>query len=177
MITLTIILIAVPVILIIALFTRKGIITEAAIDIDKPQQQVFDYLVLMKNQEQYNAWLMVDPKMKKEYSGTDGQPGSALAWESKTKTDGKARQQITDITAPEKIAFELVFEKPVPSKAHYWFELTPINATQTHIVWKYEGNPAPYYLLRVSHLIFRLKKKTTGYMQKSLVNVKRILEG
>ena len=52
MITLTIILIAVPVILIIALFTRKGIITEAVIDIDKPQQQVFDYLVLMKNQEQ-----------------------------------------------------------------------------------------------------------------------------
>ena len=173
---LIILLVVVPVVLIAALFTRKGIITGASIDINKPQQLVFDYLLLMKNQENYNAWLMVDPNMKKTYTGTDGQPGFILAWDSKNKKDGKASQQITNVISPEKIEVELIFEKPVPSKARYWFELSAISDTQTHVKWLYEGNPTPYYLLRVSHMIFRLKKQVTKYMQVSLVNLKQIME-
>jgi uncharacterized protein YndB with AHSA1/START domain len=176
MILITIILVAIPIVLIIALFTRKGIQTMVAIDINKPQQQVFDYLVLMKNQENYNAWLMIDPKMKKDYTGTDGEQGFLLAWESKNKKDGKASQRIVAINAPEKIEIELIFESPVPSTAHYRFELTAINDTQTRVNWIYEGNPTPYYFLRVSHLLLMLKKQATKYMQASLNNLKNILE-
>jgi uncharacterized protein YndB with AHSA1/START domain len=173
---LIILIIAVPIVLIVALFTSKGITAQAAIHINKPRQQVFDYLVLLQNQEHFNAWMMVDPQMKKTYTGTDGQPGAVLAWESKTKTDGKASQRIIKVTPSQKIEIELIFEKPVPSKARYWFELSPISATQTHVNWNFEGNPAPYYWLRVSHMIFRLKKRTRGYMEKSLANLKGILE-
>jgi hypothetical protein len=177
MITLTVILIAVPLILIIALFTRKGIQTSAAIVIDKPQQQVFDYLTIMKNQENYNAWLMVDPHMTKTYTGTDGQPGFIMAWDSKNKKDGKASQRIVNLSVPENIDIELIFESPVPSKAHYRFELTPVSEKQTQVTWVYEGNPAPYYWLRVSQLLLRLKKRVDQYMQISLKNLKNILEG
>src|ERR1700749_5272990 len=98
-----IILIAIPVILLIALFSRKGIQTSASIDINKPQQQVFDYLALLKNQEHFNAWLMIDPKMKKEFTGAEGQPGFVYAWESKNKKDGKGSQKIIKTAPPEQI--------------------------------------------------------------------------
>ena len=176
MILLTIFLVAIPVILIMAFFTHKGINAETTIDINKPQQEVFDYLVLLKNQEQYNAWLMTDPKMSKGYAGTDGQPGFILSWNSKNKITGKASQQITEVIVPKKIGVEINFVKPMLSKAQYWFELSPVNDSKTHVTWIYQGNPAPYYLLRVSHLVFRLKKRVSGYMQTSLVKLKNILE-
>jgi uncharacterized protein YndB with AHSA1/START domain len=176
MILLTIFLIVIPVILIAAFFICTGINAETTIDINKPQQEVFDYLVLLKNQEHYNAWLMTDPQMSKDYTGTDGRPGFILSWNSKNKITGKASQQITNIVAPEKIEIELIFEKPLPSKARYWLKLTAVNDSKTHVTWIYQGNPAPYYLLRVSHMVFRLKKRATGYMQVSLANLKNILE-
>jgi hypothetical protein len=176
MITLTIILIAVPIILIIALFTRKGITAESAIDISRPQQQVFNYLSVLKNQEQYNAWLKIDPKIKITYSGTDGQAGSAMAWESSYRKDGKAHQNLISLTAPEQIEVALVFEQPVPSEARYLFELTALNDNSTRVTWRYEGNTAPYYILRVTHLLLQLKKKVRKYMEASLANLKTTLE-
>jgi len=176
MIMLTIILTALPVILIIALFTRKGIQTSATIDIERPRQQVFDYLIKLKNQEQYNAWLLVDPKMLKTYTGNDGEVGFIQAWDSKNNKDGKASQRILGIAAPDQIKIEIIFEKPIASKAIYHFELTPLNETRTHVKWVYEGNPSPYYLLRVFHLLLRLKKRATRYMESSLVNLKNIME-
>jgi len=176
MIMISVFLVVIPIILVIALFMRKGIDITTSIDINKPQQQVFDYIVLLKNQEHYNAWLMVDPKMNKTYTGTDGTLGFILAWESKNKTDGKAHMQIAEIVVPQKITVDVVFEKPVPSKARFWLELAAINNMQTRVTFTYEGNPAPYYLLRVSQMTFRLKRRVTGYMQASLVNLKNILE-
>jgi len=176
MITLTIILIAIPIILIIALFTRKGITTDAAIDINQPQQQVFDYLTIIKNQEHYNAWLMIDPNMKITYTGTDGQAGAAMAWESKNKKDGIGSQRIVSANAPENIEIELVFEQPIPSKARYWFQLNSLDETSTRVTWRYEGNTAPYYMLRVTHLLLQLKKRVRKYMEASLTNLKSTLE-
>src|ERR1700744_5273130 len=123
MIILIVVLLAIPIILIIAIFTHKGIQAAAAIDINKPQRQVFDYLALLKNQQYYNSWLMIDPKMTREFTGTDGQPGFIYAWESKNKKDGKGSQKIAKVTSPEQIEVEITFEKPVPSKARDWFEL------------------------------------------------------
>jgi hypothetical protein len=170
MITLTIILIAIPIILIIALFTRKGITTEAVIDINQPQQQVFDYLATLKNQQRYNAWLMTDPNMKITYTAT------AMAWESKNKKDGTGSQTVISANAPESIEIELIFQKPVPSKARYWFLLTSLTETSTRVTWRYEGNTAPYYLLRVTHLLLQLKKRVWKYIEGSLVNLKNNLE-
>jgi hypothetical protein len=176
MITLTIILIAIPIILIIALFTRRGITTESAIDINRPQQQVFDYLSVLKNQVHYNAWLMIDSNIKITYSGTEGQADSAMSWESKYIQNGKAHQQIISLTELDQIEIELVFEQPVPSKAHYWFVLTALNKSSTRVTWRYEGNTAPYYLLRVTHLLLQLKKRVRKYMEASLANLKNTLE-
>lgn len=176
MITITILLIAVPVILIIALFKDTVINTTAAITVNQPRPVVFDYLATLKNQEHYNAWLIADDKMNIGYSGQDGNTGSILWWTSKHKSNGNGAQRIVSLAAPETVAIEMTFEQPVPTKAHYHFELLALNDRQTQVTWIFEGNPKPYYLLRVSHLLFRLKKRVHRYMELSLRNMKYQLE-
>lgn len=176
MITITILLIAVPVILIIALFRDTAINTTATITVDRPCRVVFDYLATLKNQERYNAWLIAGDRINIGYSGQDGQTGSMLSWTSKHKSSGNGSQRIISLTAPETVAIEMTFEQPVPTKAHYRFELLALSDRQTQVTWIFEGNPKPYYLLRVSHMLFRLKRRVHHYMELSLRNMKDQLE-
>jgi uncharacterized protein YndB with AHSA1/START domain len=170
MITITILLIAVPVILVIAFFRNTAINTTAAITIDQPRQVVFDYLATLKNQEHYNAWLLADHKMNISYNGAE------LIWASQHKTGGHGSQRIVHVITPETIEIEIAFEQPLPTKAHYHFDLVALSDTRTQVTFVFKGNSKPYYLLRVSHLLFRLKKRIRYYMEQSLRNVKDQLE-
>jgi hypothetical protein len=176
MITITILLIAIPVILIIALFKDTTINSSATIIVEQPRHLVFDYLASLKNQEHFNAWLMADPQMNIRYSGDDGLPGSILMWSSKHIANGNGSQQIINVLAPEKIEIEITFEQPVPTKARYHFVMAALSDTQTQVTWVFEGNSEPYYLLRVLQLLFHLKRRVIKYMELSLRNVKDQLE-
>jgi len=176
MITLIIILIAVPVILLIALFRKNGFKLERKILINRPLADVFSYVNLLKNQDNFNKWVMMDPNRKKTFIGTDGTVGFIYSWESKQKRAGKANMQITRTTTNERINFEIHFERPVPSIAYMSMQLQAITGTQTNLIWSFYGNPRPYYLLRVAHLLFRVKKVVGWDMQESLEMLKQILE-
>ena len=67
------ILIAIP--LIVALFVKKDYAIERQVVINKPKQEVFNYIKFLKNQDNYSKWNMIDPNMKKAYTGTDGTVG------------------------------------------------------------------------------------------------------
>jgi hypothetical protein len=49
--------------------------------IDQPVEKMFAYLRQIKNQTQYNKWVMQDPDLKQKFRGTDGTPGFVVAWE------------------------------------------------------------------------------------------------
>ena len=176
MIFLAIILISIPICLIAALFIRKGFTVEQEIIVAKPITEVFNYLKLLKNQDQYYVRLMSDPKIKKEFTGTDGTVGFVYAWHSRNPKVGTVAMEITELREPDKVGFVMRFEKPFVSRALNSFNLTAINDNQTNIRWIYKSNIRPYYLLRVAHLLFRLKKTVSKRMQASLSNLKEILE-
>ena len=54
-------------ILIIALLTKKEYFIQREILIDAPLPKVFDYLKQLKNQDNFNKWVMADPDMKKRF--------------------------------------------------------------------------------------------------------------
>ena len=83
------VLVAIP--LILALFVKKTYSVEREITIGKPQQEVFDYIKFLKNQNNFSKWATMDPAMKQEFRGTDGQAGFVSAWESKDKRCGQGR--------------------------------------------------------------------------------------
>ena len=69
--------------LIIALFMKKEHYVNREIIINAPRQKVFDFLKLLKNQDQFNKWAMADTDRKKEFKGTDGTVGYIYCLERK----------------------------------------------------------------------------------------------
>jgi uncharacterized protein YndB with AHSA1/START domain len=97
--------------LIIGLFSKKGYVIERSVLINKPQQEVFNYMKLMKNQDYFSKWVMKDPGMKKDFRGTDGTDGFVYAWDSTNKNAGKGEMEIKKIKGEERIDMEIRFER------------------------------------------------------------------
>ncbi len=126
-------------VLIAAIFVRKDYSVEREIVINKPKQQVFDYLKLLKNQDNYSKWAMMDSKMKKEYTGTDGTVGFISAWDSENDEVGSGEQEITKITEGERIDFQLRFQKPIKSSSPAYMTTESLSDSTTKVKWGMKG--------------------------------------
>ena len=83
------ILIAIP--LVVALFTPDSYDVEREVIINQPKSIVFNYVKLLKNQDEYSKWARMDPDMQKSFRGTDGTVGFISAWDSENPDVGKRR--------------------------------------------------------------------------------------
>lgn len=134
------IIIAIP--LIIGLFVSRDYKVERAITINKPKQQVFDYIKYLKNQDSFSKWAQMDPNMKKEYRGTDGRVGAVSYWNSEDGNVGEGEQEIKTIKDGERIDYELRFKRPIESTAPAYM-ITEDAGQNTVVRWGFEGN-SPY---------------------------------
>src|ERR1700741_998777 len=125
--------------LIIALFTKKDYAVEREIVINKPKMEVFDYVKLLKNQDNYSVWAMRDPNMKKEFTGTDGTVGAISKWDSQMDHVGKGEQEIKQIIDGERIDYELRFIKPFEATDNAYMAFASIDSTQTNVKWGFNG--------------------------------------
>jgi hypothetical protein len=107
----------VVILLVVALFVKKDYSVTRETEISKPKQIVFNYIKFLRNQDNFSKWASMDPNMKKEYRGTDGEAGFVSAWESAFKNVGKGEQEITKITEGERIDFNIHFIKPFEGRA------------------------------------------------------------
>ncbi len=139
-------IIAIP--LIIALFVSNDYNITRSIIIIKPQQEVFDYIKQLKNQEQFSKWVMTDPNMKTTFTGTDGTVGCIYAWDSENKQAGKGEQEIMKINEGEGIDVEVRFEKPFKGIANTPIHTEAISANETKVIWGMIGtNKYPMNLM------------------------------
>lgn len=126
--------------LIIAIFIKQDYVVEREIIINKPRQQVFDYLKHLKNQDNYSHWATMDAEMKKEYTGTDATVGFVYAWESKKKDVGQGEQEIMGITEGERIDFEIRFKKPFNNVAESYLITESITEHHTKVIWGFDSS-------------------------------------
>ncbi|RZJ55092.1 MAG: hypothetical protein EOO45_30090, partial [Flavobacterium sp.] len=87
--------------LLAAAFMRKEYLIEREITINKPKQEVFNYIKMIKNQDNFSKWNKADPAMKKEFSGTDGTVGFIYKWDGNDEV-GTGEQEITKISDGER---------------------------------------------------------------------------
>lgn len=140
------ILIALP--LIVALFLKKEYSVQKEIVINKPKQEVFDYLRFLKNQDNFSKWNTIDPNMKKSYRGTDGTVGFVSHWESDNEEVGWGEQEIIKITEGERIDFELRFLKPFEATEPAFMSTESISENQTNVKWGFSGHMSyPFNLM------------------------------
>lgn len=166
------IIIAIP--FIVTLFTKKDYSVERDISINKPKQEVFDYVKYLKNQDNFSRWATMDPNMKKTFSGTDGTVGFVSAWESDNPDVGKGEQEIIKIAEGERIDFELRFLEPFQSTAPAYMTTESISENQTTVRWGFSGHMN--YPMNIMLLFMDFEKMIGDDFDAGLKNLKHELE-
>ena len=160
--------------LVAALFIKKDYAIERTITINKPKQEVFNYLKFVKNQDQYSVWNKIDPAMKKTYKGTDGTVGFIYAWDSANKNAGMGEQEITNITEGNRIDMQLRFKKPFEAKDNAYLITDSLDAAKTQVKWGFRGHMD--YPFNLMCAVIDMEEMVGNDLQGGLNNLKAVLE-
>lgn len=158
--------------LIIALLTKKEFSLEKLVVINKPKQEVFNYLKLIRNQERYSVWVMKDPNIKMIYTGTDGTVGFTSSWQSNDKNVGIGEQEIKKITEGESMEVEIRFKKPFEATNYALTTVSTAENGQTKVTNLFYGKSK--FPMNIMNLM--MDKMVGKDMLQNLVNMKYNLE-
>lgn len=107
--------------------------------IDKPKAEVFSYLKMLKNQNEWGPWVQKDPDIKLEYSGTDGEIGFVSKWDGDPEKVGIGEQEIKKIVENERIETELRFFKPWEATNTGFIITEDAGEGKTKVTWGFSG--------------------------------------
>ena len=157
--------------LLIALFMKKEHYVKREIIINAPRQKVFDYVKLLKNQDEFNKHAMAGPDRKREFKGTDGTVGYIYSW-SGDKNAGVGEKEIKNIIEGKRIEMEIRFVKPMTASASIIMDTESLSDDQTKVSW---GN-AGVLKYPFNIMIPMMEKHVKKDMNISLSTLKNILE-
>lgn len=155
----------------IALFMKKEHYVKREIIINAPQQKVFDFLKLLKNQEKFNKWAKDDPDRNWKFKGTDGTVGFIISWNG-NKDVGEGEKEIMNIIEGKRIETQIRFVRPMKTVANVNMEIESLSENQTKVYMSNSGSLN--YPLNI--MIPIVEKMFPKDMDESLAKLKGILE-
>jgi hypothetical protein len=167
-------LIAIAVILLGA-FLKSEYTIVRDITINKPKTAVFNYIKLLRNQNEYSYYNRKDPDNIKSYLGTDGEVGFTYSWSSKINSIGSGTQTISRIEEGRELCCDISFTKPLPLKSVAIISLYEINENETKVTWSFSSNYK--FPLNVIIYFVDLEKLIGTDLASSLITLKEKLEG
>lgn len=170
---LSILIIVVALVLIIAAFLPKTMHITAETTINAPQSQVWDYVKLLANQENYSVRVMADPNIQLSYSGTDGTVGFTQTWKSEMSNVGAGEQEIIALEEGSSYQVEIRFAEPLSGSNYATTTLQTVNSNQTRVTTTFEGL-CPWPMNIFSFIIVPQLRQD---MQQTLNNLKAEIEG
>jgi hypothetical protein len=170
---LVILVAVVMILLIVALFVKKEYSLEESIIIEKPTPAVFNYVKLLKNQDNYSVWATMDPNMKKGFEGLDGTVGCVSSWDGNSKV-GKGSQTIKKIIEGERIEYELHFIKPFEGFSDSYISTQALSPDQTKVAWGFSSKMK--YPTNIVLLFMNMEEMIGKDLSTGLKNLKQILE-
>lgn len=165
-------IIAIP--LVIALFINGNYAVEKEVVINKSKQEVFEYIKILENQDNFSTWSNMDPDMKKEFIGTDGTVGFISAWESENEDVGKGEQEIMKISEGARIDYELRFMEPFEATDLAYMTTESISENETKVKWGFTGKMK--YPMNLMLLFMNMEEMLGQSLQDGLNKLKTILE-
>lgn len=160
------------VILLIALFLPKDYHVERSVHINRSQSELYNYLRYLKSQEDFSPWQELDPKMKREMEGYDGEVGAITKWDSKNENVGKGQMEITALQPDKKIEYMLRFFEPWEMEASSYFEIAPDSKdVGAQVTWGFDGQtPWPW---NISLLFMDMDEELGKDLDKGLKKLKK----
>lgn len=167
------ILAIIALLLIVALFVNKTMSVEKEVVINKPLNEVFEFIKSLKNQNSYSKWGRLDPNMKVTYTGTDGTVGFISAWEG-NKDVGQGEQEIKKIDEGKRVDFDLRFIKPFKSHADAYMITEVVDSSKTKVKWGFTSQmPYPFNAMK---LFINMDEKVGEDFTIGLNNLKTMME-
>ncbi len=166
------IIVLIAIFLALALFIRKDYVIEREIRIQKSSREVYDYVRCLRNQDHFSKWVMLDPNMRKTFTGTDGSVGFIYLWDSDNKNAGKGEQEIKGLKQDELVDVEVRFEKPFKTVARAPFILESMGTGETKVRWGMRGR----YQYPMNFMNLFVDKLLGKDLETSLATLKNILE-
>ncbi len=154
--------------LIVAAFLPKTFHVEGRATINRPISDVYNYVKQLKTQEVYSVWFKMDPKIKKEYAGTDGTVGASIVWYSDEVGDGK--QVITGLKENERVDIDLYLMSTEGTPNKHYYEMKSQGDQTTDVIIGLDGHTP--YPMNIMSLFFDMGK----YFQENADNLKAVLE-
>jgi uncharacterized protein YndB with AHSA1/START domain len=120
----------------------------------------------------WSPYEKMDPNMKRTLSGAPNGKGAIYEWQGNGNV-GKGRMEITESSAPGKIAIKLDFEKPL--EGHDIAEFTLVaKGDSTEVTWAMHG-PNPY-LGKVMQVFLNMDNMIGSQFDAGLANLKALTE-
>lgn len=158
-------------VLIVAAIMPRSYNVIVDIIVDKPKDQVRNYVKLLKNQPTYSVRYQTDPNQALAYSGIDGTVGFTQT-RSGNKEVGVGEQTITQIAEGEYFEVLIHFMRPMEWKNTSRTSVESFSPTQTRVVNTFEwSDPWP---LNIVSLCF--KPVIRKDMIQNMNNLKKVLE-
>ncbi|MES2488013.1 MAG: SRPBCC family protein [Bacteroidota bacterium] len=157
-------------VLIIGLFVSKKYEIKREV-VNKPIDQVFDYVRHIKNQDKYSVWNMADPNKKQTFTGEDGTVGFKNYWNGNDKV-GEGEQQITAIDLGKRIDITIAFKRPFENVMQSYITTEAAGDAATTVSWVIYGESS--YPMNVMNLM--LDGMLGKDLQGNLDNLKKLLE-
>lgn len=156
--------------LVVALFIPNDYKVTHTVTIKKPQKEVYDYVRMLKNQENWSTFVEADPNVKLTYSGVDGEVGATQTWNGNDDV-GEGSQTITKLDG-ERIDIKLHFIRPFEGDNMAASIIKAVDAnTCTHTE---EFNGSESYPMNLMNIPFKMM--LGDYFEKNGENLKKVLE-
>lgn len=158
----------------VPLFTKDEYSVVREVIVARGKDEVFGYIKLLKNQDNFSVWANMDKNMRKSYTGTDGTVGFVSAWDSKNDKVGAGEQEIKKILPGERIDYELRFLRPMKATNETYMKVEAAGDKQTKVSWGFHGKtPYPFNLML---LFFDAEGMIGKAFDEGLGNLKKLLE-
>lgn len=140
--------------------------------VNKPKSEVFAYVKLIKNQNEWGPWFKQDPAMRQDSTGTDGKPGYISKWQSHVV--GSGEQEIKGIKDGERIDTQIPFTEPFESNADSYITVESVNEGQSKVTWGFKSDtPRPF---NVIGLVINMEDFVAPDFERGLADLKTIME-
>ena len=121
---------------------------EKSILINARAAKVYKNINSTKAFNQWNPWLKLDPNMKMEYSGTQGQIGDKYCWDSQNSDAGAGCQEIVELVPNQRQKTKMDFKRPFEDTSYSEVILAP-EGNDTKVTWTLDSElERPMNLMR-----------------------------
>lgn len=137
-----------------------------------PAERIFPYISDLKMGEQWSPYEKMDPDMKKNFIGPDGQVGSVMEFEGNSDV-GAGKLEILKLVPNEFVELKLTMTEPVHMENLIAYKLTP-EQEGTRFSWSMYGDSG--FFGKVMSVFVDCEKMVGEQFTAGIANLKAVVE-